>query len=778
MNQFIKSTCCLIFWFMVVASSWAGDNCWTPEKPYGGYIIDIVIDPQDPNILYVYCNNSGIFKSTDRGKNWRNISKNIYVKPTWYGDLEIDPVNSNIVYFTDDKNVYKSTDAGESWYPANNGVTNTRIIDIAINPFNHQELSLVGLGFYQSFDFGNRWDYKGFFHVTSYVVKYDHTVENLIYIGALNHTTLNNKKGFLKSEDNGLFWTEHNSGLQDFYIFSDIEIDPSDNQRIYITGESTYNRRHDEFPQAAPYHCIYKSEDQGSSWTCINNGLEINEARSITVHPNNSNILYLCTPFDGVLKSVNSGQSWEQTNNNLGSISAYSLTIDKINDIIYLGTAGSGLFKSSNHGESWEDCNQGLYGHSITAIEFNPQNSRTIYLGKYGQPFKSLDGGISWERLGTDSLAGVSSYHIKVDPIDTSIVYLSGLGLSNTSTNRGFFISFDSGNSWHKRNSGLPEDADAIAVDLFASDDRRILFLGTSQGVYVSRDLGQNWQAAKHGISDPWMYVQSIAVSKEDSNTVYASFPTALYKTIDGGRYWYEISQQMPGLGRYCFMDPNNSRRIVLTCGSSSPDFNDGAAYFSENGGASWYKFYSGEFASFAFDPNNSDRLLMGGFAVVKFSENGFWDYFEDISQGFDRADKRTGIDCLAFHPDSANKFYCGTNFMGLYSYRKTSSSVLAESRRANEFASFKLHQTYPNPFNPETTICFDVPEKARVKIEIFNLMGQHIRTFFDGERNAGSYQLRWNGLDKAAQPVGSGVYLCKMSARDFSATRKMVLVR
>jgi hypothetical protein len=90
----------------------------------------------------------------------------------------------------------------------------------------------------------------------------------------------------------------------------------------------------------------------------------------------------------------------------------------------------------------------------------------------------------------------------------------------------------------------------------------------------------------------------------------------------------------------------------------------------------------------------------------------------------------------------------------------------------------FKLCQNYPNPFNPETSISFQVPKTSHIKIDVFNLLGQHIRTLIDEEKAPGSYQIMWNGLDDQGKPVSSGVYLCKMQAGDFTAMKKMVLVR
>lgn len=92
---------------------------------------------------------------------------------------------------------------------------------------------------------------------------------------------------------------------------------------------------------------------------------------------------------------------------------------------------------------------------------------------------------------------------------------------------------------------------------------------------------------------------------------------------------------------------------------------------------------------------------------------------------------------------------------------------------------TFQLHQNFPNPFNPATAIRFSVPRPARVKIAIFNSLGQEIRRLADAPYPAGVYELNWDGRDDAGNPAASGVYFYTMRAGDqFSAVRKLVLLK
>ena len=91
---------------------------------------------------------------------------------------------------------------------------------------------------------------------------------------------------------------------------------------------------------------------------------------------------------------------------------------------------------------------------------------------------------------------------------------------------------------------------------------------------------------------------------------------------------------------------------------------------------------------------------------------------------------------------------------------------------------SFALRQNYPNPFNPTTTIEFDLPEARHVKIVIYNMMGQKVFTLIDREMPTGTHQVIWKGKNKANLPVSSGIYLFNIKADDFTAVKKMMLIR
>ena len=91
--------------------------------------------------------------------------------------------------------------------------------------------------------------------------------------------------------------------------------------------------------------------------------------------------------------------------------------------------------------------------------------------------------------------------------------------------------------------------------------------------------------------------------------------------------------------------------------------------------------------------------------------------------------------------------------------------------------ARLHLGQNYPNPFNPATIIPYQLPSPARVRLEVFNILGQRVATLVDGERPAGFHTATWNATDVSGRGVGSGVYLYRLLGLGERLTRSMVLV-
>ena len=88
------------------------------------------------------------------------------------------------------------------------------------------------------------------------------------------------------------------------------------------------------------------------------------------------------------------------------------------------------------------------------------------------------------------------------------------------------------------------------------------------------------------------------------------------------------------------------------------------------------------------------------------------------------------------------------------------------------------LHNNYPNPFNPTTNITFEILKTTDTKIEILNVLGQHIITLTERNYNPGIYNILWNGRDNFGYQVNSGVYIYRLVINNFVETKRMVLLK
>ena len=90
----------------------------------------------------------------------------------------------------------------------------------------------------------------------------------------------------------------------------------------------------------------------------------------------------------------------------------------------------------------------------------------------------------------------------------------------------------------------------------------------------------------------------------------------------------------------------------------------------------------------------------------------------------------------------------------------------------------FRLYPNYPNPFNPVTTISYDLPEEGYVELAVYNMRGEKVTTLMQGKQEAGSYNLNWDGTDRNGEMVASGIYLLRIVSGSYCKTSKMVFIR
>lgn len=194
--------------------------------------------------------------------------------------------------------------------------------------------------------------------------------------------------------------------------------------------------------------------------------------------------------------------------------------------------------------------------------------------------------------------------------------------------------------------------------------------------------------------------------------------------------------------------------------GDGTADFMIGARFASPQGiiWAGTVLIYSGATKNLIYQINGSGEADWLGNSVASMG---------DLS-----SDGRTDIIVGAPSVDSGNTYAYGS----VYVYGLVPTD--APEEKQNRPNQFELSQNYPNPFNPTTTIRYFLPKREKVTLEIFNLAGQRIRAMANGEQAAGEHAIIWDGKDERGKILPSGIYFYKLTAKDFTETKKMILLK
>ncbi len=537
---------------------------------------DIAIAPSNPDVIYAgtgeanpgggsetYFGN-GIYRSNDGGINWNHIGLD---HSFFIGKILVHPSDENTLYVAamgklygtnPDRGVYKTTDGGQSWEQILYVSDSTGAIDLVMNPNNPQELYAA---MWQRVRHPNIRNYGG------------------------------QTSGIYKTTDSGQTWEELSNGLP---------ANPDDKGRIglAISQQNPATLFAIYADRIGYLKGIYKSSDNGSSWTSLDT-YYINDMYSsygwwfghIWVSPENQNLLF--TGGLPLYKSTNGGNSWIQSTGWNTHVDQHAMYFDTENNKIYLGNDG-GLFVSTDNGNSWTKFNnlpitqfytchnsglyepmfyggaqdngtlkgnsndwEAIYGGDGFVVLTRPDNPDVIYAEyQYGNLVKSTNGGLSFE----DATYGIGytdrknwEMPVVFDPNNPDIMYCGTQKL---------YRSTDGADSWTAISEDLTDGEGAgnlvfhtitsIAVSPF---DPNLIFVGTDDGnLHYTDNLGTSWNDISEGLPKRW--VTSIINDIESENMIYVSLSgyryddnTAhIFKSADNGNTWTDFSEGMPDI--------------------------------------------------------------------------------------------------------------------------------------------------------------------------------------------------------------------------------------
>jgi len=552
--------------------------------------IDLVMDPADPNILYVSLWNhirrrwsdpkpesgDGIFKTVDGGKTWEQKTQGLPdLKKTGRIGLDIARSNPNVIYaFVDNHNpgrmpeegerdaygrlkkgrvikgaeVYRSSDKGETWvkvspdnrYMEGFGGTYGWVFgQIRVDPSDENTVYIMGLRLAKSTDGGQSFK-------TLYFPEL-HGDHHGLWIDPDDSDYLVNANdgGINISYDGGLTWRHfhHNLPVIQFY---NVALDMNKPFNVYgsVQDHMTYrgNIAH-TLPRGK------KPQWLMTHWERAPGG----EGTIIAVDPENPNLIYSSSFYGRLMRSELKGNQWfvknilpkvgEDEPPLRGQWLAPTIISPHNHKVIYHGMQY--VFRSPDRGESWEKISPDLSYNDpdkqgklpfaipyacLTALSESPLKKGLVYAGTDdGRVHVTQDDGKKWEEI-TDGLPyNKHVSRIVASQYDEATVYLTLNGRRDDDFTDYIYKSEDYGKTWIDISGNVPGGP----VNVIREDPKRenILYLGTDLGVYVSLDRGEKWHSLPGDL--PNCFVWDLKIHPRDNVLVIATNGRGMYAVDD-----------------------------------------------------------------------------------------------------------------------------------------------------------------------------------------------------------------------------------------------------
>jgi photosystem II stability/assembly factor-like uncharacterized protein len=333
--------------------------------------------------------------------------------------------------------------------------------------------------------------------------------------------------------------------------------------RVVAVAVNPFN--HNEYYVAAGHGSLWKTEDNGITFTPVFDHEKSYSIGSVTLDPTNPNVVW-----------VGTGEADNQSN------------------VIY----GDGIYKSEDGGKTWKNMGLRSSGH-IGGIVVDPSDPNIVYAAAYGylrKPggdrgiFKTTDGGKTWKNvLFISQYTGCFELHM--DPRYHNILYATAhqrmtklFTAVRGGPESGIYRSTDSGENWEKMKTGLPT-GDIGRIGLAISPVNPDIIYATieavkDKGIYKSTDRGVSWTKENSYISAYPFYFQKIFCDTKDVDRIY-SMDVYMKVSIDGGKTWETLGENKKHPDNHVlWIDPDNNQHMIDGC--------DGGLYDTYNQGKTW----------------------------------------------------------------------------------------------------------------------------------------------------------------------------------------------
>jgi photosystem II stability/assembly factor-like uncharacterized protein len=495
-----------------------------------------------------------------------------------------------------------------------------------------------------------------------------------------------------------------------------------------------------------------------------------------------------------VYKTTDGGTNWNNTAGIGGNDDDWALCLARSGNTIYVGTMTEGdVFKSTDGGDDWGECSE-LDGADAINDILVTQSGALIAGGEGGDSlgfFRSTDGGSYW------SYIEPSGFPRKVwclfQASDGGIL----AGVTNATTlDPGIMKSTNDGVTWSWTDFSSPS---GYFVKFIVEAPNSYLYTSDGRDVYRSINHGDTWTvwSGTPGFDDMFISKHQIAVKRSTNRGATWGAAEVVSSNLD-----YEKSDPKVA-GLY-----NNSYSVWVSYAEKIYSDHWNLKYAQSSHGYPWGKNLTLAGATES-DQQLCDLACRRGedyyvYATYCSDETGsrrlYYRYADDVNlTNWSDTLRISGVLPTTYHTpevcfcdDDPVVFFCGQTISlppqypyKLYVNARHFTDVEEKEEELSQVGGFSLSQNYPNPFNPTTTLHFTVhsPRSAGrspipTTLRIYNLMGQEVRILVDELKEAGTYEVIWDGKDDQGKEVASGIYFCKLVVGDQSQTKKMILIK
>jgi photosystem II stability/assembly factor-like uncharacterized protein len=408
-------------------------------------------------------------------------------------------------------------------------------------------------------------------------------------------------------------------------------------------------------------------------WNAV--GPDGGDARSIAAVPDDPSHLYLGTTNSWIYESTDGAASWHR----LAKLeSDDNLVVDHVvvnqanSSVLYaaawtLSHPGGGLWVSRDSGRTWNE-SSGMHGQSIRAFVQAASEPAVLFAGTLEGVFRSKDSGATWIQISPKDSHEIHEVEsLAVDPTNPDIVYAGTWHLP--------WKTSDGGKSWNNIKKGVIDDSDVFSI-IIDPEKPRTLYVSACSGIYKSETGGELFRKIQ-GIPSTARRTRVLRQDPSNRNVVYAGTTEGLYKTTDGGRTF----KRMTGpevIVNDVSIDHVNPQRVLLATdrGGVLASVDAGTTFTQSNAGISERKV-----EALLVDRQNADRILAG---VV--NDKTFGGVFVSIDNGVRWKQIASGLDgrdvfALAQSPEGV--ILAGTN-SGIFALDPDSSAWLPKDTIAN----------------------------------------------------------------------------------------------